>query len=114
MSTPPPVGKTLSVKVDQGLYDDLVTLMSTGMTQSDAVRTVARIVAGTYRAVWAAGHTPPTVQPLIDAWFVAPYDAGQSPQERAKAQRVPRAYRARPTTPHTLGKTRPPQVRRSD
>ncbi|MYS47556.1 hypothetical protein GTY23_41580 [Streptomyces sp. SID5998] len=112
MSTPPPVGKTLSVKVDQDLYDDLLTIMSAGMNQSDAVRTAVRLVAGTYRAVWAAGHTPHGIQPIIDAFFIAPYDAGQTTADRARSQAVPRPYRA-PVTPrptavprfHTPGTT---------
>ncbi|MFE9645296.1 hypothetical protein ACFYO0_14505 [Streptomyces sp. NPDC006365] len=108
MSTPPPVGKTLSVKVDQALYDDLVTLMSTGMTQTEAVRTVARVVAGTYRTVWAGGRIPEGVQPVIERFFVAPYDAGQTPEERAQTQGVPQPYRVHPTprtTSHPPGTT---------
>ncbi|RMB80105.1 hypothetical protein [Streptomyces shenzhenensis] len=55
MSTPPDIGKSASVKVDQQLYDDLATMLATGMNVSDAVRTAMRIVAGTYRQV---GHRP--------------------------------------------------------
>lgn len=75
MSTPSDVGKTLSVKVDQQLYDDLTTMMRTGMTQSDAVREALAIIAGTYRNVWASGRTPEGVIPEITQFLISGYDA---------------------------------------
>ncbi|MFD7319357.1 hypothetical protein [Streptomyces sp. NPDC059883] len=88
MSTPPLPGKGLSVKVDQELYDDLMVMMSAGMTSSDtgmtgtaagmtastAVKHAVSLIAGTYRNAWAAGVYPPGVEPQVIACQVAPYD----------------------------------------
>jgi hypothetical protein len=74
MSTPPPVGKTLSVKVDAQLYDDLETMLRSGMTVSDAVRTAVSIVAGTYRNAWAMGVIPDGKMPHITTCVASGYD----------------------------------------
>lgn len=73
-SVPPPPGKGLSVKVDEILYDDLATMMQTGMTQSDAVRTAVSIVAGAYRNCWESGRIPEGVTPQITHCMVRRYD----------------------------------------
>jgi hypothetical protein len=98
-STPPAVGKTVSVKVDQQLYDDLTTMLATGMTQSDAVRSALRIVAGTYRKVWDHTDVPYGVRPTIGRFWITRYDAGQEPPRGSAQAQVPTAYRAC-TTPH--------------
>ncbi|MFJ6566445.1 hypothetical protein ACIQNU_03435 [Streptomyces sp. NPDC091292] len=80
MSTPPAVGKALSVKVDQELYDDLAAMLRAGMTLTEAVRHALSIVAGTYRNVWATNRYPEGVMPVITDCGIAPYDtydAGQ-------------------------------------
>lgn len=95
MSTPPLPGKGLSVKVDQELYDDLMVMMSAGMTSSDtgmtgavagmtastAVKHAVSLIAGTYRNAWAAGVYPPGVEPQVIACQVAPYDPGMTPDD---------------------------------
>lgn len=118
MSTPPPVGKTVSVKVDARLYDDLQTMLATGMTVSDAVRTAVAIVAGTYRAAWDTGRCPQGVRPTIERYWITRYDAGQEPprgsvQTTVPIPHVPRVT-PRPTTApagttprHTPPPTRP-------
>ncbi|MDW8804603.1 hypothetical protein PV439_19660 [Streptomyces scabiei] len=74
MSTPPAVGKGLSVKVDQELYDDLAVMLSAGMTLSEAVRHAVSIVAGTYRNAWESGRIPEGVLPQITHCMVRRYD----------------------------------------
>lgn len=121
MSTPPAVGKAASVKVDPRLYDDLETMLRTGMTVSDAVRTAVAIVAGTYRAAWETGRCPDGVRPTITRYFIETYDAGQEPAPGSVQTTVPTPYRERPTadptprptsyperpTAHHAGQTRP-------
>lgn len=102
MSARPVVGRPISVKVDQQLYDDLETMMATGMTVSDAVRSALLIVAGTYRKVWDHTGTPHGVRPTVSRFLVTPYDAGQEPVRGAPQRSVPDAYRDRPTQDHTV------------
>lgn len=109
MSSPPPVGKTVSVKVDAQLYDDLTTMLATGMTVSDAVRSALRIVAGTYRKVWDHTDVQHGVRPTIQRYWITRYDAGQDPVRGSAQTSVPTVYRARPTGP--TGVTRPYDVR---
>ncbi|MFZ4235705.1 hypothetical protein ACOZGD_11035 [Streptomyces murinus] len=97
MKTPPAIGKSASVKVDARLYADLETLLRTGMTVSDAVRTAAAIVAGTYRAAWETGRCPDGVRPTITRYFIEAYDAGQEPVRGSVQTTVPTPYRERPT-----------------
>jgi hypothetical protein len=78
VSTPPKPGKGLSVKVDAQLYDDLATLMATGMKLSDAVRLAVAIVADGYRGAWASGRIPQDVTPQITHVMVARYDGPQA------------------------------------
>lgn len=106
MSVPPSIGKAASVKVDPQLYDDLETLLRTGMTVSDAVRTAVAIVAGTYRAAWDTGRCPDGVRPTITRYWIDRYDAGQEPARGSVQATVPTPYRERPTERHT-GPTRP-------
>jgi hypothetical protein len=110
VSTPPPVGKTVSVKVDAQLYDDLTTMLATGMTVSDAVRSALRIVAGTYRKVWDHTDVAHGVRPTITRYFITRYDAGQEPVRGSAQTTVPTAYRASPTLSPT-GATPPYDVR---
>lgn len=110
MSTPPLVGKTVSVKVDAQLYDDLTTMLATGMTVSDAVRSALRIVAGTYQKVWDHTDVPYGVRPTITRYWITRYDAGQEPVRGSAQTTVPTAYRAS-TTSGPTGATRPYDVR---
>jgi hypothetical protein len=57
MGAPPLPGKVLSVKVDQTLYDDLLTLMQDGgMTQSEAVKYgVAKLAMEKRQRAYEAG-----------------------------------------------------------
>lgn len=104
MSTPPPVGKTASVKVDAQMYDDLQTMLATGMTVSDAVRSALHIVAGTYRKVWDHTDVPEGVRPTIARYFITRYDADQQPERGSIQTAVPTAYWDR-TTPRRTGMT---------
>ncbi|MFH9941320.1 hypothetical protein ACH4OT_18615 [Streptomyces murinus] len=85
------------MKVDARLYADLETLLRTGMNMSDALRTAAAIVAGTYRAAWETGRCPDGVRPTITRYFIEAYDAGQEPVRGAVQTTVPTPYRERPT-----------------
>lgn len=120
MSTPPLVGKTLSVKVDQALYDDLSTIMSTGMTQTEAVRLAMLVVAGTYRRAWETDRCPQDVRPTIERYWITRYDEGQRPGDPVPVQGVPQPYRVDVTLnpaitrPGATGRpTGPTPVRRS-
>lgn len=73
-SAPPQPGKALSVKVDEILYDDLASMLQTGMTLSDAVRTAVSIVAGAYRNCWESGRIPEGVMPQVTHCMVRRYD----------------------------------------
>jgi hypothetical protein len=111
VSTPPAVGKTASVKVDQQLYDDLATMLATGMNVSDAVRSALHIVAGLYRKVWDAGAVPQGTRPTIDRFWITRCDPGQWPARGTSQMTVPTAYGSRPTadpTPHTQRPTTGP------
>ncbi|MDF2710665.1 MAG: hypothetical protein K0R62_6317 [Nonomuraea muscovyensis] len=112
MSTPPPVGKTASVKVDAQMYDDLQTMLATGMTVSDAVRSALRIVAGTYRKVWENTDVPEGVRPTIARYFITRYDADQQPARGSAQTTVPTAYWDR-TTPRPTGTTDRPDPGRT-
>ncbi|MFE9127073.1 hypothetical protein ACFYOF_16910 [Streptomyces sp. NPDC007148] len=101
MSTPPPVGKNASVKVDQALYDDLTTMLATGMTVSDAVRSALRIVAGTYRKAWEHTTLPHGVRPTIARYFLTRYDPAQAPERGSMQTTVPEAYWMPTTVDHT-------------
>lgn len=107
MSTPPPVGKAASVKVDQQLYDDLETMLATGMNVSDAVRSAMHIVAGLYRKVWDAGAVPQNVRPTIERFWITRCDPGQWPERGTAQMTVPTAYRMRPTPDPTDVTDRP-------
>ncbi|MFD7224817.1 hypothetical protein ACFV9P_28015 [Streptomyces sp. NPDC059892] len=110
MSTPPLPGKGLSVKVDAELYDDLMVMMSAGMTSSDtgmtgtaagmtaslAVKHAVSLIAGAYRNAWAAGIYPPGVEPQVIACQVAPYDPGVTADRDGK---TPPAAGHTPTRP---------------
>lgn len=87
MSTPPSPGKGLSVKVDQELYDDLVVMMSAGMTASAAVKHAVSLIAGTYRNAWAAGVYPPGIEPRITACQATPHDPGNTPPSKGHTVR---------------------------
>ncbi|MFF0510972.1 hypothetical protein [Streptomyces sp. NPDC004250] len=107
MSTPPAVGKTASVKVDSQMYDDLETMLATGMTVSDAVRSALRIVAGTYRKVWDHTDMPVGARPTIERWWITRYDPAQPPAPGSVQTTVPTAYWACPTPHHTGTTDRP-------
>lgn len=107
MSTPPLVGKTLSVKVDQQLYDDLETMLATGMNVSDATRSALHIVAGLYRKVWDAGAVPVGARPTIERFWITRCDPGQWPERGTFQMTVPTAYWARLTPDHARRTERP-------
>ncbi|WP_369778053.1 hypothetical protein [Streptomyces sp. R33] len=79
MSTPPQAGKSLSVRVDETLSDDLATIMRTGMTASDAVRYAVAFMAYGYRWVWESGLYPDGVPPRRMAVRVPSYDGPPVP-----------------------------------
>lgn len=57
MTSPRP-GARLTVRVDDGLHGDLATVMRTGMTASDAVRTALRLLADAHRCAWDYQDVP--------------------------------------------------------
>ncbi|MFD6972177.1 hypothetical protein [Streptomyces sp. NPDC059949] len=83
MSTPPKAGKSLSVRVDETLSDDLATIMRTGMTASDAVRFAVAFLAHGYNWVWESGLYPDGVSPARMAVRVPAYD-GAPPDPGAR------------------------------
>ncbi|MFL4904646.1 hypothetical protein ACJ6WF_16030 [Streptomyces sp. MMS24-I2-30] len=107
--TPPSIGKSASVKVDQQMYDDLETMLATGMNVSDAVRSALHIVAGLYRNVWDAGAVPPGVRPTIERFWITRCDPGQWPERGTVQTTVPTAYRYRPTADPTAPPEHQPQ-----
>lgn len=62
MSTPtttaPAPGKTLSVRVDEMMHEDLGVLIRSGMNASEAARYCVNIVARAYVQAWERGFTP--------------------------------------------------------
>lgn len=77
MSTSPKVpqaGKSLSVRVDDTLSDDLAVVMRTGMTASDAVRYAVAFLAHGYAWAWESGLYPDGVPPRRMAVRVPAYD----------------------------------------
>lgn len=113
MSTPPPVGKTLSVKVDQQTYDVLVAMTATGMTVSDAVRSSLLIVGGTYQKVWDNTDVPYGTRPTIERYLITRCDPGQWPERGTCQTTVPTAYWSGPTRDRT-GTTADPMPRPTD
>ncbi|MFJ3794964.1 hypothetical protein ACIPSJ_01610 [Streptomyces sp. NPDC090088] len=107
MTTPPQVGKTASVKVDQQLYDDLETMLATGMNVSDAVRSALAIVAGVYRKVWDAEAVPQGTRPTIERFWITRCNPGQWPERGTFQTTVPTVYRLRPTPDPTGPTPRP-------
>lgn len=78
MSTPPEVGKGLSVRVDDSLYDDLAVLLKAGGKLSDAVRDAVRHAADAYRAAWDYGDYPEGIAPALRVKY-DPYDTASVP-----------------------------------
>ncbi|MER6559770.1 hypothetical protein ABT300_18950 [Streptomyces sp. NPDC001027] len=107
MSTPPAVGKNASVKVDAQMYDDLETMLATGMKVSDAVRSALHIVAGIYRKVWDAGAVPTHARPTIERFWITRCDPGQWPAPGTVQMTVPTVYWDRPTPDPTGATARP-------
>lgn len=71
MATPDPtrrLGRTLSVKIDPELRADLLTLLATGVTASDAVRDAVRLAAGIHRTAWANRVCPPGTAPTVTSY----------------------------------------------
>lgn len=50
--------RQLSVRMTDGVADDLATVMRTGMTASDAVRTALRLLADAHRCAWDYQDVP--------------------------------------------------------
>ena len=55
----------LSVRMDDGLAEDLAVMARVGLSASQSVRIALSIVAGAYEAAWATGAVPEGVQPEI-------------------------------------------------
>jgi hypothetical protein len=55
VSTPPTPGGRITVRVDQGLSDDLQTLARCGLGTSDAVRQAVQALADIHRSAWLYG-----------------------------------------------------------
>ncbi|MET7694896.1 hypothetical protein ABZT06_44490 [Streptomyces sp. NPDC005483] len=113
MSTPPAIGKTASVKVDAQMYDDLETMLATGMNLSDALRSALLIVAGVYRKVWDAGAVPMHTRPTIERFWITRCDPGQWPAPGTAQTTVPIAYRIGPTPVPTSATASPTPDRTS-
>lgn len=109
MSTPPLVGKTASVKVDQQTYDDLETMLATGMTVTDAFRSALHMMAGIYQKVWANTDVPYGDRPTIERFFLTRYDPAQPPERGSVQATVPAAYWVGRAPDHTGVTARPTQ-----
>ncbi|MFD5057416.1 hypothetical protein [Streptomyces sp. NPDC058394] len=81
-NTPPAVGKTVHVRVDDGLHDSLATIMRTGVTVSDAVRLAAAFVAHGFESAWGAGAVPDGKMPRHMLMKVRTHDTPQPPDQR--------------------------------
>jgi hypothetical protein len=112
VTTPPPVGKTITVKVNQELYDDLAVMLRTGMTVTDAVRRAVFHMAEAYHNAWKLGAVPDGKLPIINACLISGYDDGGTPMPlRATGDTTPRPTTTPPGT--TEPAPRPTPVRRS-
>ncbi|MFD7512364.1 hypothetical protein ACFV5N_23920 [Streptomyces sp. NPDC059853] len=69
----PAVGKAMSVRVDDGMHDDLTVIMRTGCSASDAVRRALLLLANAYDAAWAEGIYPVGEAPQITNVTLAAY-----------------------------------------
>lgn len=94
--TPTAVGKTLSVKVTEALYDDLAVIVRTATDQSDAVRQAIRQAADICRTAWANGVCEPGTAPTLAAYSLRRqpgYDPATSTYD------APSGTTGRPVTP---------------
>lgn len=72
---PPAVGRSMSVRIlDEGMYDDLAVIMSTGCDASAAVRQALLVLANVYDGAWASGAYPAGVAPVIRTATLDPYE----------------------------------------
>lgn len=71
------VGKPLTVRVDQGLYDDLTVMMRTGCDASAALRYACNLTASTFEQAWERGWCPPGIAPDIVSVTMDPYRPDQ-------------------------------------
>lgn len=69
----PKAGRPISVRVDEGMADDLAVIMKTGCDASAAIRHALLILANVCDAAWAGGHYPAGVMPTITHSTLAEY-----------------------------------------
>ncbi|MBA4865937.1 hypothetical protein H1V43_32250 [Streptomyces sp. PSKA54] len=112
MTTPPAVGKTITVKVNQELYDDLAVMLRTGMTVTDAVRRAVFHMAEAYHNAWTTGAIPDGKQPIVNACVISGYDDDGTPMPlRPTGDATPRPTAVPPSAAQAA--PRPTPVRRS-
>ncbi|BBB00586.1 hypothetical proteinhypothetical protein [Actinacidiphila reveromycinica] len=62
-TTPPPVGRSLTVRINEQLHDDLVTLLTPGAELSSIVRCILHDTAEAYRRAHDLGDVPHDTAP---------------------------------------------------
>ncbi|WP_406322918.1 hypothetical protein [Streptomyces sp. NBC_00519] len=77
----PAVGTRLSVRVDEGMSDDLAVIMRTGCNASDAVRRALILLSNICHETWSRGHYPDGVMPHYTSAIVEPYDPDRTPEQ---------------------------------
>lgn len=63
-------GGKISVRLDQQMSDDVLTIMSAGANQTDAVRYALAVAAQACRGAWTLGYTLPRALPIVTAFRV--------------------------------------------
>ncbi|MQY13759.1 hypothetical protein SRB5_39110 [Streptomyces sp. RB5] len=72
MSTPPEIGKSVGVRVDEWMRDDLEVLLNTGISVSDAIRASLALAAGIFRGAQEDGAPKDAVVQLVTyTWQLA-------------------------------------------
>lgn len=64
-TTPPPIGRNMTVRVIPDMHDDLAVLLTPGGTLADVVRDALRNMADAYRRAWDMGDVPHGTAPVI-------------------------------------------------
>lgn len=69
------VGKRITVRIDEGMSDDLRVLAQAGWTASDAVREALAVLSYAHVSAWDNAGYPKGSRPILVALTFAPYDA---------------------------------------
>lgn len=69
------VGKRITVRIDEGMSDDLRTLAQAGWSLSDAVREALAVLSYAHVSAWDDAGYPKGSRPIVVGLTFAPYDA---------------------------------------